>query len=73
MNCVGYWKGEERTYVDRNFQVVVDVFGAGEDVSPIFYQLKDRLKAQLLQDKIYVTKQQSKEEFLSFEEFNCAL
>jgi hypothetical protein len=48
---------------------VVDVFGAGEDVSPIFYQLKDRLKTQLLQDKIYVTKQQSKEEFLSFEEF----
>jgi hypothetical protein len=70
INCTGYWKGEERTYVDENIQLVVDVCPPAEgEPDELFAELKTDLAERLNQEKIYVTKEDSKSEFISFEEF----
>jgi hypothetical protein len=69
-NIIGYWKGEERTYTDRNYQVLIDtVPDNSQDSSKFFALLKQELQERLQQEKIYITKQESKQEFLSFDEF----
>ena len=69
-NTLGYWKGAEQTFVDRNYQVLIDaVPNAETDSSAFFSGLKRSLQEQLRQEKIYVTRQDSKQELLSFKEF----
>jgi hypothetical protein len=69
-NVVGYWKGIERTYVDQNYQILIDTVPDNvQDSSQFFGDLKQELQKRLGQEKIYITRQESKQEFLSFHEF----
>jgi hypothetical protein len=69
-NSIGYWKGADRTYVDQNYQILVDAIPDNTaDSSKFFSVLKNELQKRLRQEKIYVTKQGSKQELLSFNEF----
>lgn len=69
-NTLGYWKGVEQTYIDQNYQVLIDAVPDNiSDSSNFFASLKQELQKQLRQEKIYITKQESKQEFLSFIEF----
>jgi hypothetical protein len=69
-NSVGYWKGNEQTYIDQNHQVLIDAIPDNvNDSSNFFATLKQELQERLRQEKIYITKQESKQEFLSFAEF----
>lgn len=69
-NIVGYWKGKEETYVDQNYQIIIDVIPDNTiESSNFFSELKRELQKCLSQEKIYITKQDSKQEFLSFDEF----
>ena len=69
-NIIGYWKGAERTYIDQNYQILIDTVPDNVQDSPKFFAaLKQELQKRLCQEKIYITKQESKQEFLSFSEF----
>lgn len=69
-NIIGYWKGSEKTYVDQNYQVLIDTIPDSTQDSTIFFaNLKQDLQEKLCQEKIYITKESSKQEFLSFNEF----
>lgn len=69
-NSMGYWKGTDRTYVDKNYQILIDAVPDHlEDSSKFFATLKQDLQRRLRQEKIYITKQDSKQELLSFPEF----
>ncbi len=69
-NSMGYWKDSDRTYIDKNYQIMIDVVPDHlEDSSKFFAALKQDLQTRLYQEKIYITKQDSKQEFLSFLEF----
>lgn len=69
-NSVGYWKGADRVHIDQNHEVVIDAVPDDVcDSSKFFADLKNELKERLKQDKVYVTRQASKEELLSFSEF----
>jgi hypothetical protein len=69
-NSVGYWKGDRKTYIDQNYQVLIDAIPDNvNDSSSFFAALKQELQGRLHQEKIYITKQESKQEFLSFAEF----
>ncbi|MBI5055324.1 MAG: hypothetical protein HZB61_01720 [Nitrospirae bacterium] len=69
-NSMGYWKGSDRTYVDKNYQIMIDaVPDQLEESSNFFATLKQDLQTRLRQEKIYITKQDSKQEFLTFQEF----
>lgn len=69
-SCVGYWKGSDRVYVDQNYQVLIDaVPDDSADSLSFFAALKTELQTKLNQEKIYVMRQESKEELLSFDEF----
>lgn len=69
-NSLGYWKGVDRTYVDENYQVLIDAVPDNlHDSSKFFSVLKQDLQTRLYQEKIYITKQDSKQELLSFAEF----
>lgn len=69
-NTIGYWKGSDQTYVDKNYQILIDAVPNGSsDSSAFFVELKESLQRRLKQEKIYVTKQDSKEELLTFNEF----
>ena len=69
-NIIGYWKGAERTYIDQNYQILIDTVPDNvQDSSKFFAALKQELQKRLCQEKIYITKQESKQEFLSFSEF----
>jgi len=70
VNCVGYWRGENRTYIDNNFQLIVDVLPSDPHSSAGFFtELKEGLSTQLKQEKIYITKNESRSELLTFSEF----
>lgn len=69
-NSIGYWKDKEQTYIDKNYQVTIDTIPDSiDDSSKFFAELKTELQKQLKQEKIYITKQDAKQEFLSFDEF----
>jgi hypothetical protein len=69
-NTLGYWKGADQTFVDRNYQVLIDaVPDTAADSSSFFTKLKTELQKRLQQEKIYVTRQDAKQELLSYEEF----
>lgn len=70
INCTGYWKGAEQLYVDENLELIVDTLPSShEESTAFFYSLKSDLQARLGQEKIYICKELSKQEFLSFQEF----
>ena len=69
-NSIGYWKGADRTYIDQNYQILIDAIPDNiADSSKFFSSLKNELQKRLHQEKIYITKQGSKQELLSFKEF----
>lgn len=69
-NTLGYWKGSDQTFIDRNYQVSIDaVPDTGADSSSFFAKLKAQLQKRLQQEKIYITRQDARQELLSFEEF----
>jgi hypothetical protein len=69
-NSVGYWNGSDRVYLDQNYQIIVDaVPDNSSDSSGYFVNLKKKLQKTLNQEKVYVTKQDSKQELLTFDEF----
>lgn len=69
-HTLGYWRGSDRLYIDQNYQVLVDALPESTtDSSKFFAELKVTLQNRLHQEKIYVTKQDSKQELLSFDEF----
>jgi hypothetical protein len=69
-NSIGYWKGTDRTYIDQNYQVLIDAIPDNTvDSSKFFSSLKNELQKRLRQEKVYITKQGSKQELLSFNEF----
>lgn len=70
INCTGYWRDEDNLYVDDNLQVLIDVLPSSfDEAASFFLGLKEQLQHRLQQEKIYVTKEASKEEFISFDEF----
>lgn len=70
VNCTGRWRGNDRVFIDKNMQVLIDALPLAADVSASYFAgLKKDLQAKLGQEKIYVTKESSKEEMLSYEEF----
>jgi hypothetical protein len=70
INCTGYWRGQDKLYVDENLQLLIDAVPVNPAESASFFsRLKDDLRQRLHQEKVYVTKQGAKEELLSFDEF----
>ena len=70
VNCIGIWKDSNKLYIDKNFQILIDTIPANvEDSSKFFSSLKEKLCTLLSQEKIYITKETTKEEFLTFDEF----
>lgn len=69
-STVGYWKERSEVYEDQNYEIVIDaVPDPKHDSSEFFIQLKTELQHRLSQEKIYLTKQDSKKELLTFAEF----
>jgi len=67
IHCVGYWKGATQTYIDKNFQIILDTLPSDTKISEAFFSdLRDRLRSLFHQDKIYITKESSKQEFTIF-------
>ena len=53
----------------QNYQILIDTVPDNvQDSSKFFAVLKQELQKRLCQEKIYITKQESKQEFLSFSE-----
>lgn len=70
VNCIGFWKGPNQQYIDKNFQILIDAIPSNtEDSSHFFVTLKEKLCTLLHQEKIYITKETTKEELLTFDEF----
>src|ERR1017187_10018414 len=70
VNCTGCWEDGGRVYRDDNIEVLIDVLPSTVDAATEFFnRLKQDLQARLNQKKIYVTKESSKEEFRTFDEF----
>lgn len=70
ISCTGYWRGKDKVYVDENLQLLIDAMPiSAADSSAFFGGLKARLQQRLRQEKIYITKESSKQELLSFDEF----
>lgn len=70
IHCIGYWKGATQTYIDKNFQIILDTLPSDTKTSEAFFSdLRGKLRTLFKQDKIYITKESSKQEFLSFLEF----
>jgi hypothetical protein len=70
ISCTGRWRGSERVHTDKNLQVLIDALPLStEESASFFVGLKAELQSRLRQEKIYVTKESSKEEMISFGEF----
>jgi hypothetical protein len=70
VNCAGCWEEGGRVYRDDNIEVLIDLIPSTADAATEFFaRLKNDLQARLNQKKIYVTKESSKEEFITFDEF----
>jgi hypothetical protein len=69
-NSLGYWKGSDQVYVDQSYQIIIDALpDSSSDSSEFFVKLKKDLQEALRQEKIYVTRQDARQELLSFDEF----
>src|SRR6185369_4921067 len=70
VNCAGYWRDSARTYKDQNFELIVDAVPSSNSESEAFFaKLKADLCDRLKQEKIYLTREEKREEFISFDEF----
>jgi hypothetical protein len=70
VNCTGRWRGQDRVFIDKNLQVLIDALPLSAEASAAYFiGLKAELQTRLGQEKIYVTKESSKEEMISFDEF----
>jgi hypothetical protein len=70
-NCIGYWKGNEKTYRgETNFEVIIDISPFEKvNAEEYFFSLKENLRAKLKQEKIYLKRTRAEEEVLNFDEF----
>jgi hypothetical protein len=70
INCVGHWKSGQQTYKDRNLELIVDVAATESSLAETFFaKYKTDLASQLRQEKIYLTREQSKTEVITYDEF----
>jgi hypothetical protein len=70
INCVGYWRNGQQTYKDRNLELIVDVAPTDSSLAEKFFtKYKMDLAEHLQQAKIYLTREQSKTEVISYDEF----
>ena len=70
INCVGHWRGDEQIYADRNLELIIDVASTDSAATERFFaKYKSDLALHLGQSKIYLTREQSKTEVLSYDEF----
>jgi hypothetical protein len=70
INCVGYWRSGQQTYKDRNLELIVDVAPTDSSLAEKFFtKYKMDLAEHLQQAKIYLTREQSKTEVISYDEF----
>lgn len=70
INCVGYWRSGQQTYKDRNLELIVDVAPTDSSLAEKFFtKYKRDLAEHLQQAKIYLTREQSKTEVISYDEF----
>jgi hypothetical protein len=70
ISCIGHWKEGEQRYKDRNLELVIDTAPVDTAAAEKFFAAyKDDLAKHLNQSKIYLTKEQSKHEVITFDEF----
>jgi hypothetical protein len=70
INCVGHWRSGQQTYKDRNLELIVDVAPWDSSLAEKFFaNYKTDLADRLQQAKIYLTREQSKTEVISYDEF----
>ena len=70
INCMGYWRSGQQTFKDRNLELIVDVALADSNIAEKFFaKYKSDLAEHLQQSKIYLTREQSKTEVMSYDEF----
>jgi len=70
INAVGQWQSGKQLFIDRNIQIIVDVpIKDHKRTTAFFLNLKDELREELKQHKIYVTFESGASELLSVNEF----
>lgn len=70
INCVGHWRSGQQTFKDRNLELIVDVSPTDSSLAERFFaEYKTELAERLQQAKIYLTREQSKTEVVSYDEF----
>ena len=70
INVIGQWQSGKELYTDRNIQIIVDIPVKDHlETSAFFLGLKDNLRKELKQEKIYVKLEKSSSELLTFSEF----
>lgn len=68
----GGWFGNGRLYIDKNFDITVDIGGLSainNTPEKFMLDLKNELQKELLQEKIYIKKEKEIEELLSTSEY----
>ena len=69
-NVVGYWKSGGRIFFDKSITIIVDVpVKEHKKALTFFLDLKEQLRKDLRQEKVYVTFKKGKAELLSTNEF----
>jgi len=69
-NVVGYWKSQGQIFDDESIQMTVDIPVTEHELAVDFFaRLKEDLRRQLEQEKVYVTFQNESSELLSPTEF----
>lgn len=68
VNISGAWRDGERLYHDESIQIIIDII-PNENSSKFFSALKLTLFKKLNQEKIYLTKESSKSEIITINEF----
>jgi hypothetical protein len=70
INCVGHWREGHQTYKDRNLELIIDVAPTDSSAAESFFaKYKADLAVHLQQSKIYLTREQSKTEVITYDEF----
>jgi len=67
---IGYWESGKQKFIDNNIIIIVDIPVKDHDKSSSFFlKLKEDLRKDLKQEKIYITHEESKSELLTINEF----
>jgi hypothetical protein len=70
ISTVGSWKSGEQVFHDKNTTIIVDIpVKNHEKASAFFVGLKEKLRKELRQEKIYITYEREGSELLSVNEF----